>query len=303
MLLEITSQISSALEEDFNAITDLPANAKEVNEYLHKLLSMLEEFAVTYGGRLIIALLLLIIGFKAVNFCVKKIGGSKAFSKLESSTKGFLQSLIGIVIKVIIGMTALAVVGIPMTSMIAVIGSCGLAIGLALQGSLANIAGGFIILILRPFRDGDYVITGGIEGTVDNIGVFHTRLITLDNKVVMIPNSVISNATLTNVSSLSERRVDLTFNAAYSADINTVENVLKSVCEKHPKVIADRGVFARLSAHNESSLEYTVRVWCAKENYWDVYFDLIKEVKYAFDQNGIAIPFPQRDIHVDKIEG
>lgn len=297
MSSEALTEISSQLEENLEVFKDLPESADEVNEYLHKLLSMLEEFAVTYGGRLIIALILLIVGFKAVNFLVKKAGASKAFSKLEASTKGFLQSLISVAVKVIIAMTALAVMGIPMTSMIAVIGSCGLAIGLALQGSLANIAGGFIILILRPFRDGDYVITNGIEGTVESIGIFHTRLITVDNKTVVIPNSVISNATLTNVSALGERRVDLTFNADYNADIATVEKVLKETCRNHAKVLKDKDVFARLSAHNDYALEYTVRVWCKTADYWDVHFDLIRDVKYAFDKNGISIPYPQCDIH------
>lgn len=297
---ETTLAIEEVASKAVETITDLPENAKEVSSYLKNLLEMLEEFAVTYGGKLIIALILLIVGFKIVNTVTKKLGSSKAFSKLDTSAKGFVQSTISILIKVIIAITALSIMGIPMTSMITVIGSCGLAIGLALQGSLANIAGGFILLLLKPFKDGDYVSTSGIEGTIENIGIFHTKLITLDNKRIVIPNSVISNATLTNFSAMDYRRVDLIFTASYNDDINTVEKVLAETCEKHEKVINEKGIFTRLSAHNDSALEYTVRVWCETKDYWDVYFDLIKDVKYAFDKNGISIPYPQTDVHLDK---
>lgn len=292
-----TTALAQALEEDISRVTDLPTSVSEVNEYLHSLFTMLETFAVTYGGRLLIALILLIIGFKLVNLMTKKIGKTKAVSKLEPSTKGFVQSLIGVTAKVIIGITALAIVGIPMTSIIAVIGSCGLAIGLALQGSLANIAGGFIIMLLRPFRAGDYVTAGDVEGVIRDIGIFHTKLITLDNRVVLVPNSVISNATLTNYSTMETRRVDLTFTASYQADIATVERVLLETCRAHEKVLDDPAPFARLSGHLDSALEYTVRVWCRGEDYWDVHFDLLRDVKNAFDKNGIPIPYPQLDVH------
>ena len=297
---ETTLAIEEVASKAVETITDLPENAKEVSTYLKNLLEMLEEFAVTYGGKLIIALVLLIVGFKIVNSVTKKLGNSKAFSKLDASAKGFVQNAVSILIKIIIAITALSIMGIPMTSMITVIGSCGLAIGLALQGSLANIAGGFILLILKPFKDGDYVIVNGIEGNIDNIGIFYTKITTLDNKSIVIPNSVISNATLTNVSALDERRVDLVFTASYNDDVNKVESVLKETCVKHEKVLAEKGIFTRLSSHDDSALEYTVRVWCKKEDYWDVYFDLIKDVKYAFDKNGISIPYPQTDVHLDK---
>lgn len=297
---ETTAAIVGALEDAKEVITDLPESTAEVSEYLKKLLNMLEEFAVTYGGKLLIAIILLIVGFKIVNALMKKFGKSKAFGKLDASAGKFIQNALGITAKVIIAITALNIMGIPMTSMVAVIGSCGLAIGLALQGSLANIAGGVILLILKPFKIGDYVITSGIEGTIEDIGVFHTRLITLDNKRIVIPNSVISNATLTNVSALEERRVDLTFSAAYNADINTVEKILSETCKNHEKVLRDHDIFTRLSSHNDYALEYTVRVWCKTADYWDVYFDLIRDVKYAFDKNGIRIPFPQTDVHLDK---
>lgn len=230
----------------------------------------------------------------------KKAAASRAFAKIEVSTRGIIVNVLGILIKVIIGITALAIIGVPMTSMIAVIGSCGLAVGLALQGSLSNIAGGFIILVLKPFKAGDFITSGDIAGTVEEISIFHTKLLTLDNRRIIVPNSTISNSTITNVSALKERRVDLTFTAAYQNDIDTVEKVLRDVCASHALVFKDPEPFARLSAHKDSALEYTVRVWCKADDYWTVYFDLIRDVKNAFDKNGISIPYPQLDVHTGK---
>ncbi len=285
------------LEEGVSELTNLPTNMAETGEYVKNLVNLLQEFAVTYGGKLIGALILLIIGFKLTKMLTKRLASAKAFNKIDTSTKGFIISVIGVLLKVFIAITALAVLGVPMTSMIAVIGSCGLAVGLALQGSLSNIAGGFIILVFKPFSVGDFIIAGDVSGTVEDIGIFHTKVLTVDNKRIIVPNSTISNATLTNVSALAQRRVDLTFTADYSCDINKVERTLISVCESHEKVLKDPEPFARLSAHKDSALEYTVRVWCNSEDYWTVYFDLIRDVKLAFDRENISIPYPQLDVH------
>lgn len=290
---ESTTGVLDTIGQELESIAELPQTAEEANEYVKNLLSMLEEFAVTYGGKLIIAVILVIIGFKIISVITRKFVKARIFANVENSTKNFIRSLVSILLKVMIGMTALAILGIPMSSMIAVIGSCGLAIGLALQGSLSNIAGGFILLLLKPFTVGDFITSGEITGTVEEIGIFHTRVVTLDNRRIIVPNSTISNATLTNVTALKERRVDLTFTAAYNADIDLVEGTLLDVCQRHPKTFDNPAPFARLSAHKDNALEYTVRVWCKSEDYWDVYFDLIKQVKIAFDEKGIEIPFPQ----------
>lgn len=304
MLLAIenttAAEIAQDIEEGLSEITNIPTNLTETSEYIKNLIGLLQEFAVTYGGKLIGALLLLIIGFKVANIITKKLSASKAFSKIDTSTKGFIVNVLSILIKVIIGITALAIMGVPMTTMIAVIGSCGLAVGLALQGSLSNIAGGFIILVLKPFSVGDFITSGDIAGTVEEISIFHTKVLTVDNRRIIVPNSTISNATLTNVSALKERRVDLTFTAAYENDIDTVERVLTEACLNHELVLKEPEPFARLSAHKDCALEYTVRAWCKAEDYWTVYFDLIKDVKVAFDKNGISIPYPQLDVHTDK---
>lgn len=294
------SEIAQTIEEGLSEITNLPTSLAETNEYIKNLVGLLQEFAVTYGGKLIGAIILLVIGFKLTSVITKKIASAKALNKIEASTRGFIQSIINVLLKVLVGITALAVLGVPMTSMIAVIGSCGLAIGLALQGSLSNIAGGFIILVFKPFSVGDFITSGDIAGTVEDIGIFHTKVLTVDNRRIIVPNATISNATLTNVSALKERRVDLTFTASYNCDIDLVEKTLMSVCSSHELVLKDPAPFARLSAHKDSALEYTVRAWCKAEDYWTVYFDLIKDVKNAFDKAGISIPYPQIDVHTDK---
>ena len=283
----------SELEQNLEGLTELPKSTEEASVYFKNLINMLEEFAVTYGGKLIIAIILMIIGFKLVNLVSKKLGQAKLFKNTEASTRNFFTGLISIVFKVIIGMTALAVLGIPMSSMIAVIGSCGLAIGLALQGSLSNIAGGFILLILKPFKVGDYITAGDVEGTVEEIGIFSTRVITVDNRRIIVPNATISNATLTNVTALKERRVDLVFKASPATDIDLVEKTLTKVIVNNEKTLKDKEAFARLSAHLDGALEYTVRAWCKTEDYWDVYFALIKEVRLAFVEAGVEAPVPK----------
>ncbi len=294
------SEIAQSIEEGLSEITNLPTSVAETDEYIKNLIALLQEFAVTYGGKLIGAILLLVIGFKLTSIITKKIASAKALSKIEASTRGFIQSIVNVLLKVFVGITALAIIGVPMTSMIAVIGSCGLAIGLALQGSLSNIAGGFIILVFKPFSVGDFITSGDIAGTVEDIGIFHTKILTIDNRRIIVPNATISNATLTNVSALKDRRVDLTFTASYNCDIDLVEKTLLGVCQAHELVLKTPEPFARLSAHKDSALEYTVRAWCKTEDYWTVYFDLIKDVKIAFDKAGISIPYPQLDVHTDK---
>ncbi len=294
---EIATELAENMQENIDALTNLPTSKAEAGVYLKNLLTMLEEFAVTYGGKLIVALIILIVGFKIVNVSTRKLSKAKGFAKLETATRNFIINAISVLIKVIIGVTALAIMGIPMTSIVAVIGSCGLAIGLALQGSLANIAGGFVLVIAKPFTIGDFIISDDISGTVEEIGVFHTKIVTIDNKRIIVPNSTISNATLVNATAKKDRRVDLTFTAAYDNDINKVEQVLLEVCRAHPLIYDDPAPFARLSAHKDSALEYTVRAWCKVDDYWTVYFDLFRDVKNAFDKNGITIPFPQVDVH------
>ena len=194
------------------------------------------------------------------------------------------------------------ILGIPTTSFVTALASCGVAIGLALQGALGNLAGGIMILVFKPFRVGDYITTASSSGTVSNITIMYTMLKTPDNKVITIPNGTLTNSVIENYSASDERRVDLVFTTSYDCDIDKVKTVLLDAVKKHERILKNPEPFARLTKHGDSALEYTVRVWCKAADYWDVNFDLIETVKKDFDANGISIPYPQMDIHIDNIK-
>ncbi len=270
-----------------------------LNSILNELKVRLIDFCMNSGLKLIGAILLLVIGFKAVNIFSKKMQKTKLYEKLEPTARTFLKSLTVIGLKILLIISAAIIVGVPMASMVAVIGSAGLAIGLALQGSLSNIAGGFIILVFKPFKVGDFIITVDASGTVEAINLFYTKIATPDNKVVMVPNSIISNQSLTDVSAKAQRRVDLTFNTSYNCNVEEVKNLLLKQAVMHPLSLKNPEPEARLSEHGASSLTFVLRVWCKNDDYWQVYFDLVESVKKVFDENGIEIPYQQVDVHID----
>ncbi len=274
-----------------------------INSILNELKVRLVDFCMTSGLKLIGAILLLVIGFKVVNIFSKKMQKTKLYGKLEPTARTFLKSLAVIGLKILLVISAAIIVGVPMASMVAVIGSAGLAIGLALQGSLSNIAGGFIILVFKPFKVGDFIITVDASGTVEAINLFYTKIVTPDNKVVMVPNSIISNQSLTDVSTKEQRRVDLTFNTSYKCNVEEVKNLLLRQAVNHPLSLKTPEPEAWLNEHGVNSLTFVLRVWCKNEDYWQVYFALVESVKKAFDENGIEIPYQQVDVHIDNKNG
>ncbi len=257
------------------------------------------DFAKTAGLRIICAGILIAVGFKIIKILISVITKSLHFKKLDIGVQGFLKSFINILLKIIILVTAAAVIGVPMTSMVAVLGSAGLAIGLALQGSLSNIAGGIIILMFKPFSVGDYIDNGTYSGTVTGINIFYTRLLTPDNSRVVIPNGNLSNQSLINVSAEPTRRVDLSISVAYDSNIEEVKSILLSEADKHILVLKDPPPEARLILQGQSSLDFTFRCWCESKDFWTVKFDLIESTKNALDKAGISIPYPQVDVHMD----
>ncbi len=272
---------------------------ESINEILTLVKTKLVDFCMESGLKLIGALLLVIVGFKLVNLFGKKMKTMKLYEKLDPTARSFMRSFIIIGLKILLVISAAIIIGIPMASMVAVIGSAGLAIGLALQGSLSNIAGGFIILVFKPFQVGDFVSTVDATGVVEAINLFYTKIVTVDNQVVMVPNSIISNQSLTDVSTKSERRVDLVFNTSYQCDVEKVKKILLDVALDCPLALKDPEPMARLNEHGVNSLGFVLRVWCKNEDYWTVYFNLMENVKKSFDENGIEIPYQQLDIHVD----
>ncbi len=262
-------------------------------ELKNKLLGFLTDF----GGKLIVALIVLFLGFWLVRVLVRLLGKSKLMKKDPTVAK-FLSGALRITLNTLVVVSVIGILGVPMSSVIAVIASAGVAIGLALQGALSNFAGGIMILLFRPFRIGDFVDAGGFSGTVGEIGIFYTVLTTPDNRVVTIPNGTITGASVVNYSVNSTRRVDLVVSVAYGSDISRVQALLLDEAAKNAAAQTDPAPFVRLSKQNESSLDFTVRVWTKKEDYWTVYFDLLEAIQNRLVAEGIEIPFPQLDVHL-----
>ena len=253
---------------------------------------------INAGVKLIIGVLVIIIGFKLINKVSNKFLKFAELKSIDVTLVKFLKSFINISLKCLL---LLIIIGgywdIELTGFAAILASAGVAIGLALQGSLSNFAGGFIILFLRPFKVGDYIQAAGFEGTVEQIGVFYTNLATVENKLVMIPNGTLSNGSLINFTAKETRRVDFIFSVGYDTELLKVRRVLKDIVDKHNLILSKPEPFIGLVEHNASSLDFAVRVWVKTEDYWTVYFDLLETVKNRFDEENINIPYPQMDLH------
>jgi len=250
--------------------------------------------------KLIGALLVLIIGRALIKFALKHFPKGSDKHPLDPTARQFFMSITKVALHVMLIVILVAILGVPMASVIAVVGSAGAAIALALQGSLSNLAAGIMLLIFKPLKLGDYVETDGVGGTVSDLGIFYTTLITPDNRHVTIPNSTLTNAIITNYSREENRRVDLVFTADYGTDAEQAKALILKTLSAHQSVLTAPAPFVRMTALTDSSLQFTVRVWCKAENYWDVKFDLTEQIKVLFDQNGIDIPYPQLDVHVKK---
>ena len=221
--------------------------------------------------------------------------------EVDITISKFLKSLITVSLKVILVLPVLGYWGIQLSGIAALVASAGVAIGLALQGSLSNFAGGFIILFIRPFKVGDYIETSTYGGVVEQIGLFYTQLATFDNKQILIPNGSLSNGSLINYSAKPTRRVDLIFSVGYENDIHHVKDILTKIVENHKLILKDPKPFIGVSAHSASSIDFVVRVWGNTENYWNIYHDLLEEVKVTFDKENISIPYPQMDLHLKEV--
>ena len=261
---------------------------------LEKLLDKLITTLSTYGPKVIGAIIIWIVG----SWIIKKmmLGMKKIMEKgdYDESLQKFLLNLGSWILKILLIITLLGTLGVPTTSFAAIIGAAGLAIGLALQGSLANFAGGVLIMIFRPFKIGDLIEAQGEVGVVKEIEIFTTRLIGRSNKEVILPNGALSNGNIVNYSTEGTRRVDLTFGVSYDSDIKKTKEVLMNVISAHPKVINDPVPTVNVLELADSCINFTVRPWCKTEDYWTVYFDVTEQTKEALDTAGIEIPYPHQ---------
>ena len=259
------------------------------------------ELLMTYTPKLVLAIITLIIGLWIIRTIVNVARKSLQVSKTDKTLVPFITSLVSWILKALLFISVASMVGIATTSFIAVLGAAGLAIGLALQGSLANFAGGVLILIFKPYAVGDLVEAQGHLGVVKEVQIFNTILLAPDNKRVIIPNGAMSNGSITNYSAEGQLRVDLVIGIAYKSDVAKAKSLLLGMMVENPKVLKEPAPVVAVSELADSSVNLVVRPWCDSSDYWNVYFDTTEKAKHVLEENGISIPFPQRDVHINNV--
>jgi small conductance mechanosensitive channel len=263
---------------------------------------LLMDFVLEYGPAVLKAIAVLILGLWAVKIIVGVVRKVLTKSNVDPSLQGFLRSMVSILLKVMVYITALGMLGVEMTSFIAILGAAGLAIGLALSGTLQNFAGGVMILLFKPYKVGDFIEAQGFSGVVKEIQIFVTILTTPDNKTIIIPNGPLATGSLTNFSTQATRRVDWTFGIGYGDDVDKAYEVLNRLIEGDDRILKDPEPFMAVKELADSSVNIVVRVWVNSADYWPVHFRMNEEVYKTFDKEGLSIPFPQRDIHLHKVD-
>lgn len=301
-----------SLTEEVSDIVTEEASADTTNEVMGSIQESVEKTSGILNDGLgyiqkalptvIIALVILIVGILISKLIAKIVGKAVSKSNVNGAAKSFLVSLIKIILYIAVIIMALSVLNVPMSSIITILGAAGLAISLALQSCLSNLSGGFIILFTKPFTTGDIIELDDSVGTVRDIGIFYTKIVTFDNKTVFIPNGKVTDAKIVNYTETPTRRIDLTFDISYSTDFGKARDVILEIISNEKLILKTPEPIVRMSAHNSSSISIDVLVWVNNADYMTERYNMTEAVKAAFDENGIVIPFPQLDIHVkDKI--
>lgn len=260
----------------------------------------LTQLAITYGTQLVSAIATLVVGLWIVSMVIKVLRNVFDRSGVDPSLRGFLSSMTSILLRVMVYITALGMLGVEMTSFVAILAAAGLAVGMALSGTLQNFAGGVMILLFKPYKVGDFIEAQGFSGSVKEIQIFTTIMTTGDNKTVLIPNGQLANGSLINYSTQATRRVDWTFGISYGDDVDKAYAVLNRLIAADENILKDPAPFMALSGLADSSVNIVVRVWVKAPDYWAVYFKMNEEVYKQFEGEGLSIPFPQMDVHVQK---
>lgn len=266
-------------------------------------MSSLMALGADWGMRILLALITLVIGWKIAGWIGALVGKQLARKGVDETVRPFICTLVSTIVRAGVVVSAIETVGVEATSFAAIFAAMGLAVGMALSGTLQNFAGGVMLLIFRPFKVGDVIDAQGFTGKVKEIQIFQTILLTPDNKMIHIPNGKLSNDSLTNFSTMEERRVDFVFGIGYGDCIDKSRAVIKGILDSNESVLRGEGqepliVVGELA---DSSVNFTVRVWVKAADYWDVFFSTTEQVKKAFDAEGISIPYPQQDVHVHKV--
>ena len=261
---------------------------------MEKYLDDFKNLLIEYSPKVLTALAILIVGLFIISLIIKMAKKVMAKRGVDETLQKFLANLLGWTLKILLFVSVIAKLGVETTSFAAILAAAGLAIGLALQGSLSNFAGGALIMIFKPIKVGDLVEAQGELGVVKEIEIFTTKLIGLSNKEIILPNGALSNGNIINYTSMGTRRVDLVFGVSYDADIKQSKEVLMNILTSHPKILKDPNPSVTVLELADSSVNFAVRPWCNTEDYWDVYFDVTEQAKYDLDKAGIEIPYPHQ---------
>ena len=265
---------------------------------VNQLLEMGKELVIQYGIKVLVAIVIFIIGKMIANWLKKLVIRVMSKADVDQIIIGFTSSIAYIGMMAFVVVAALGQLGIQTTSFIAILGAAGLAIGLALQGSLANFAAGFLLIIFRPIKVGDVIEAAGVTGKVNAIHIFTTTLTTPDNKTIIVPNAKLGSDNIINYSTQATRRVDLTVGVSYDAELKEVRAILEDIVSKDARILADPEHQIAVAELADNSVNFVVRVWVESADYWGVFFDTTEAVKLRLDQAGIGIPYPQRDVHL-----
>jgi len=256
------------------------------------------ELGLEYAPKLALAIITLIVGLWVIGAVSRLFVASMEKSKVDATLIPFINNLLSWILKLLLFISVASMLGIATTSFIAVLGAAGLAVGLALQGSLSNFAGGVLIMIFKPYKVGDLIESQGHLGVVKEVQIFNTIVTSPQNKQIIIPNGIASNGSITNFTAEGQLRVDLSVGIAYDEDISKAKTILLDVLNNHEKVLSDPAPFVGVLELADSSVNLAVRPFCKAEDYWDVFFDINEQMKVALDNNDVTIPFPQRDVHL-----
>ena len=267
---------------------------------LQTFLTHLKDWSIDAGGRVLAALIVFIIGRFLVSFLNKMVARLLARRKVEASVQTFVKSLVNILLTILLIVAVVSKLGVETTSFAALLASAGVAIGMALSGNLSNFAGGLIVLLLRPYKVGDWIEAQGVSGTVREIQIFHTILTTADNKVIYIPNGALSSGTVVNYSRENTRRIEWVIGVEYGEDFAKVESTVRRILAEDVRILPDPAPSVALHALDASSVKVVIRVWVKSEVFWSVYFDLNKNIYAVFNEEGIDFPFPQLTVHQAK---
>ncbi|MCB1867517.1 MAG: mechanosensitive ion channel [Gammaproteobacteria bacterium] len=261
---------------------------------------MFSTYVIPWAINIALALLIFYVGRMVIKIVVKILRKLLARAKMDEILVNFVSSIVKSLLLLFVVVAALDRLGVDTTSLIALLGAAGLAVGLALQGSLQNFAAGVMMIVFRPFRAGDYVEAGGTAGVVEAINIFSTTMRTGDNREIIVPNGSIYNGAITNYSARETRRIDMVFGISYGDDMRKAREIMQQVLDADERVLKDPAYTVAVSELGESSVNFVVRPWVKSGDYWAVRFDLTERIKLAFDENGISIPFPQMDVHMQK---